>query len=72
MLQQEMPETFVHNREKKRTLSIIVNLCIFKSPGMDLAHLQTGISGVFVCVLNFENLYFLGTGQNCCIFCVFK
>ena len=27
---------------------------------MDLAYLQTGISGVFFWVLNFENLYFFG------------
>ena len=29
-------------------------------PGVDLAYIQTGISGVFFCVLNFENLYFFG------------
>ena len=28
--------------------------------GVDLAYLQTGISGVFLWVLNFENLYFFG------------
>ena len=38
--------------------------------GVDLAYLQTGISGVFFWVLNFENLYFLGTAQSCCIFFV--
>ena len=27
---------------------------------MDLAYILTGISGVFLWVLNFENLYFLG------------
>ena len=35
---------------------------------MNLAYLQTGISGVFFGVLNFKNLYFLGTGHSCCIF----
>ena len=35
---------------------------------MDLAYLQTGISGVLFWVLNFENLYFLVTAQSCCIF----
>ena len=35
---------------------------------MELAHLQTGISGIFLGVLNLENLYFLGTDHNCCIF----
>ena len=28
--------------------------------GVDVAYLQTGISGVFFWVLNFENLYFFG------------
>ena len=40
----------------------------FQPQGVDLACIQTGISGVFCGVLNFENLYFLGTGQRCCIF----
>ena len=35
---------------------------------MDLAHLQTGISGVSFWALNFKDLYFLGTGHSCCIF----
>ena len=38
------------------------------TPGVDLAYLQTGISGVFFEVLNFENLHFLGTCHSCCIF----
>ena len=32
-----------------------------------MAYLQREISGVFFWVLNFENLYFLGTGHSCCI-----
>ena len=28
--------------------------------GVDLAHIETGISGVFFLVLNFENLYCFG------------
>ena len=40
----------------------------FLSQEMDLAYVQTGISGVFFWVLNFETLYFLGTGHSCCIF----
>ena len=36
--------------------------------GVDLAYIQAGISGVLFWVLNFENLYFLGTGHSCCIF----
>ena len=49
-----------------------------QSQGMDLAYIKTGISGVFFGVLNFENLYFWGTGHSCCIFgfsnkyCIFK
>ena len=39
---------------------------------MDLAYLKTGISGVLFGVLNFESLYFLGTGYSCCIFRVVK
>ena len=36
---------------------------------VDLIYLHTWISGVFLFwVLNFENLYFVGTGQSCCIF----
>ena len=39
-------------------------------PGVDLAYLQTGISGAFFSVLNFENLYFLFAVflDKCCIF----
>ena len=41
-----------------------MSLYVFTRPyypqGVDLAYLQTGISGVFLGVLNFENLYFLG------------
>ena len=36
--------------------------------GVDLAYLQTGISGVFVWVLNFENLYFLGVLATATVF----
>ena len=45
---------------------------LFPRPGVDLAYLQTGISGVYFWVLNFQNLYFLGTGHSCCIFLVVK
>ena len=55
--------------------TISVNdLCYFVSvnelgsQGVNLAYLQTGISGVFFWVLNFKNLYFLGTGHSCRIF----
>ena len=33
-----------------------------------MAYLQTGISGVYFWVLNFQNLYFLASGHSCCIF----
>ena len=53
--------------------------CFLFSQGVDLADLQTGISGVFFWALNFENLYFWGTAHSCCIFfgllnkcCIFK
>ena len=42
----------------------------YKYPqGVDLAYIQTGISGVFSFYFfkNFENLYFFGTSQSCCI-----
>ena len=38
------------------------------SQRVDLAYLQTGISGAFLGVLSFENLYFLRTAHSCCIF----
>ena len=42
-------------------------LCYNETQWVYLAYIQTGISGVFFGVLNFENLYFLGTDQSCCI-----
>ena len=33
---------------------------LIEPQGVDLAYLQTGISGVFCWVLNFQNLYFFG------------
>ena len=40
---------------------------MYSAKGVDLAYIQTGISRVYFWVLNFENLYFLGTG-HCCFF----